>query len=397
MPRETNNGNVQSDFAPVGDSIVVAGPSSSLTLPGIIVSQIVSSLCENNSVIRIDVDPTDDFDAGLHRSQSLAAAHHSALANHIVNHRAPSNPRLRSQSFHEWIRPETRAAIAMVWPGIDNSWVRQFLAAAKAAHVKSMVMTISLPRAATSKLAALAESLFEANVVLVGNEREAEVLTRVFGSVGPKIEVHQALSLHGQEERTSIHRITAFLQKDSLETLATLLSAFDAIPEAWIEGYKLDIVMRYRGDVAERMVQESYHSDFVNLIGTDIASSDLNRLCAASSALIIADPTFDSRAFSIAVECGVAIVVLASTHLPDIGHGYIGALLADMDRPVSVHVALSHALRLADLRFPPPDSWNDLVHHIVGTSPLRAVRSLPTTVAGQTGTLSVLPASVSGT
>jgi hypothetical protein len=125
------------------------------------------------------------------------------------------------------------------------------------------------------------------------------------------------------------------------------------------------------------MVEESYHSDFVSLNGMDIASTDLNRLCASSSALIIADPAFDSRAFSIAVECGVAVVVLASTLLPEVGRGYVGALLADMSRPVSVRVALSHALRLADLHFPPPDSWNDLVNQLVGTTPLRAVPPLP--------------------
>jgi hypothetical protein len=371
------NNNFMSDFAAVGSSIVVAGPSSSLTIPGIIVSQIVSSLCENNSVVRIDVDPTSDFDAGLHRSQSLAAAHHSALTNHIVNHRAPNNARLRAQSFNEWIQPGARAAIAIVWPGIDNAWIRQFLAAAKSADVSSMVMIVSLPHSDMSKLAVRGDAMMEADFVLVGNTNEADVLARVFGSRGPKIEVHKALSLHGQEERSSIHRITAFLQKDSHETLATLLRAFDAIPEAWIESYKLEIVMRYRGDVVERMVKDSYHSDFVSLIGTDIASSDLNRICASSSALIIADPTFDSRAFSIAVECGVAIVVLASTHLPDIGHGYVGALLADMNRPVSVRVALSHALRLAELHFPPPDSWNDLVNHLVGKTPLRALPPLP--------------------
>jgi hypothetical protein len=377
MSRNFTNNNFLDGFAPVGSSIVVAGPSSSLTIPGIIVSQIVSSLCENNSVIRIDVDPTNDFDAGLHRSQSLAAAHHSALTNHIVNYRAPNNARLRTQSFNEWIQPGARAAIAIVWPGLDNSWIRQFLAAAKAADVASMVMSVSLPRSDVSKLVALAEVMYEADCVLVGNASEGEALAKVFGSHGPKIEVHQALTLHGHAKRSSIQRITAFLQKDSYETLETLLRAFDAIPEAWIESYKLEIVMRYRGDKAERMVEESYHSDFVNLIGTDIASSDLNRICASSSALIIADPTFDSRAFSIAVECGVAIVVLASTDLPDIGHGYVGALLADMNRPVSVRVALSHALRLAELHFPPPDSWNDLVNHLVGTTPLRAVPPLP--------------------
>ncbi|MGD0853369.1 MAG: hypothetical protein ABSA07_08430 [Acidimicrobiales bacterium] len=358
-------------------SIVVAGPSSSLTIPGIIVSQIVSSLCENNSVIRIDVDATSDFDAGLHRSRSLAAAHHSALTNPIVNHRAPYNARLRAQSFYEWIKPGSRAAIAIVWPGLDHSWIRQFLAAAKSAGVTSMVMVVSLPRPDASKLVAIADSMFKADAVLVGTANEAEALTRVFGTHGPKVEVHKALSLHGQEERSSVHRITAFLQKDSHETLATLLRAFDAIPEAWIESYKLDVVMRYRGDLAEKMVEESYHSDFVSLNGMDIASTDLNRLCASSSALIIADPAFDSRAFSIAVECGVAVVVLASTLLPEVGRGYVGALLADMSRPVSVRVALSHALRLADLHFPPPDSWNDLVNQLVGTTPLRAVPPLP--------------------
>ena len=82
--------------------------------------------------------------------------------------------------------------------------------------------------------------MFKADAVLVGNANEAEASTRVFGTHGPKVEVHKALSLHGQEERSSVHRITAFLQKDSHQTLATLLRAFDAIPEAWIESYKLD-------------------------------------------------------------------------------------------------------------------------------------------------------------
>jgi hypothetical protein len=375
--RNFDNNTFLGGLASSGTSIVVAGPSSSLTIPGIIVSQIVSSLCENNSVVRIDVDSTSDFDAGLHRSRSLAAAHHSAMTNQVVNHRAPYNARLRAQSFHDWIEPGARGAIAIVWPGLDNAWIRQFLAAAKAADVSSMVMSVSLPRSDVSKLMAFADSMYGADVVLVGNANEADALARVFGSHGPKVDVHKALSLHGQEARSSTHRITAFLQKDGLETLATLLRAFDAIPEAWIESYKLEIVMRYRGDVAEKMVEESYHSEFVSLNGTDIASSDLNRLCASSSALIIADPSFDSRAFSIAVECGVAVVVLASTHLPDVGRGYVGALLADMSRPVSVRVALSHALRLADLHFPPPDSWNDLANQLVGTTPLRAVPPLP--------------------
>lgn len=375
MPPIDDFNDVLGGFVKLGSSIVVAGPSSSLTVPGIIVSQIVASLAEENSIVRIDVDSTNDFDAGLYRSQSLAAAHHRTSAGDIVIRQAPSGSRLRAQAFREWITPDAQGAIAIAWPGLDNAWIRQFLSTAKTFGVPSMVMTISLPRSDHAKVFALAEFMYEADLVLVGNADESEYLARAFGHSGPKVEVHKALSLHGRANRSTTQQITAFLPKDNYETLATLLAAYDAIPEAWIESYSLQIVMRYKGETAEKMIAESYHSEYLNLIGTDISTTDLNRLCASSSALIIADPAFNSRAFSIAVECGVAIVVLASAQLPDVGHGYVGALLADKNRPVSVRVALSHALRLAELHFPPPDAWNELAHRLVGRTTLRAVSS----------------------
>jgi hypothetical protein len=386
MPPVNDFNDVMGGFVTIGSSIVVAGPSSSLTVPGIIVSQIVSSLSEANSVVRIDVDSTNDFDAGLHRSRSLAAAHHSTSTNNILSHQAPANPRLRAQAFREWITPNAQGAIAIVWPGLENTWIRQFLAAAKMAGVPSMVMCISLPRSDSAKVYALAEYMVEADLVLVGNAEEGETLGRAFGTAGPRVEVHKALSLHGRANRSGTQQITAFLPRDNYEILATLLAAYDAIPEAWIGSYNLQIVMRFKGDVAEQMVAESYHAEYVHLVGTDISTSDLNRLCASSSALIIADPAFNSRAFSIAVECGVAIVVLASAHLPDVGHGYVGALLADLNRPVSVRVALSHALRLAELHFPPPDAWNELAHRLIGKTTLRAVpTSMPLSESRQIG------------
>ena len=377
MPPNDDFNDVMGGFATIGSSIVVAGPSSSLTVPGLIVSQIVASLSEANSIVRIAVDSTHDFDAGLHRSQSLAAAHHSNSPGDVVTRQAPSNPRLRAQAFREWITPDVRGAIAIVWPSLDNTWVRQFLSTARAYDVPSMVMSISSPRTDHAKIFAQAEYMIEADLVMVGNIDESASLVRAFGSSGPKVEVHKALSLHGRANRSSTQQITAFLPKDNCETLATLLAAYDAIPEAWIDRYNLQIVMRYKGETAEQLVAESYHAEYTNLIGTDISTTDLNRLCASSSALIIADPAFNSRAYSIAVECGVAIVVLANTELPDVGHGYVGALLADMNRSVSVHVALSHALRLAELHFPPPDAWNELVHRLVGRTALRAVPSSP--------------------
>jgi hypothetical protein len=211
-------------------AIVVAGPSSSLTIPGIIVSQIVQAISERNSVLRIEVDSATDFDAGLHRSPSLAAAHHSAVPGNIVSYAAPGNSRLRAQAFEEWIPRDARAAIAFAWPGLDNSWIGQFLASAKVAGTPSMVVCVSLPKSNQAKVVALAEAMSEAELVLVGNATEADALSKAFGTAGPVVETHRALSLQGRAERSSIHQITAFLQRDNYQTLATLLTAYDAIP-----------------------------------------------------------------------------------------------------------------------------------------------------------------------
>ena len=74
----------------------------------------------------------------------------------------------------------------------------------------------------------------------------------------------------------------------------------------------------------------------------------------------VADPTADSRAFSAAMDFGIATVVLSSSSVPEVGKGYVGGLLADLAHPASVHVALRHALRLAELSFPSPDAWDEL-------------------------------------
>ncbi len=142
--------------------------------------------------------------------------------------------------------------------------------------------------------------------------------------------------------------------------LFSLLAAFDAIPEAWIEGYQLQVVMRNSDEAIPAMVASSYHFDHVRLISEDISSLDFEKLCSTSSALIVADPGLDSRAFSTAVNCGMATVVLAKSLLPEAGRGYVGGLMAELGKPASIYVALTHALRLAELRFPTPNpglSW----------------------------------------
>lgn len=348
--------------------IVVAGPSSSLTIPGIVVSQIVQALAQELPVTRIGINLGTDFDSGLHRAPSLAVAHDNVNGNEVTTFEAPVISRLRAQALRQWITPDVDHAIAFVWPGIDNTWIRQFLSIAKFCGSSTTVVCVSVPKSSRAQMVALADSMSNADLVLVGSDADVVALRANFGHIGPAVEMHRALSLHGRSLRSKKQQITAFLPRDNTDILEILLAAYDAIPEAWIPRYHLQVVMRHEGDKAPEMVAGSYHADYVELVGGNISSLDLKRVISSSSALIIADPTFDSRAFSIAVDCGIAVVVLATAKLPDVGRGYVGALLADMNRPVSVHVALSHALRLAELQFPRPDAWNDLVGRMTGSS-----------------------------
>jgi len=349
-------------------SVVVAGPSSALTIPGIVVSQIVETIAISHPVIRINVDDSIDFDSELFRAPSLAIALQRVDGAKMSVHVAPSHHRLRGESFDKWITSEVRAAVAFVWPGIDSSWVRQFIETANSVGAQTTVICASVPKSSPTKISNLAEFVSDADMILVGNESEAQALSSEFGIAGPLIETHSALSFGRIEQKSPVHEIMAFLPKNNTESLATLLAAFDAIPEAWIDSYQLEIVMRYSGVKVPEMIAASYHSEFVTLIGEDISSDDLERLVASSSALIIADPVFDSRAFLTAVGCGLPIVVLASAKLPGVGRGYVGALLADLSRPVSVYVALTHALRLADLQFPRPDDLDALIVRVLGRS-----------------------------
>ena len=346
--------------------VAIAGPSSSLTIPGIVVSQIVRVMARTNSVIRINVDDRSDFDSELFRAPSLAAALHDDVEGNVITYEAPRHSRVRTEAFHWWMSPDVNIAVAFIWPGIDSTWVRQFIAAARGVGATSTVVCASVPRANSSNIVDLADSIKDADQVLVGKESDAQVLRQEFGSRGPTIVTHEALQFSRGAARPVVHKIMAFLPKDNVESLATLLAAFDAIPEAWIDSYRLEVLMRFSGEGAPLLVAGSYHSESVTLIGADVSSEHLEELVSGSSALIITDPAFDSRAFSTAVDCGLPVVVVASARLPGVGRGYVGALLADLDRPVSVYVAVTHALRLSDLQFPRPEEWQALVDIIGG-------------------------------
>jgi hypothetical protein len=362
--------------------VVVAGPGSTTTIPGIIVSEIVQALSERAPVLRVEVDLGLDFTVGLHRAPSLAIAHSDEARNSVMVRRAPDSSRFRTQAFREWLADDVDTAVAYAWPGIDNSWIRQYLHIAQQAGARTVVAIASLPRSSRVRAVALAESVVRADVVLVGDPIDADALTSALGSSGPRIEVHPALSLANRISSTPRQQITAFLPRDSQTTLSTLLAAFDAIPEAWVHDYHLQVVMRHVGQIFPEMVANSYHADHICLIGEDLSATVLEELCAGSSVLGVADPGFGSRAFSTAVEFGIATVVLSSSRLPEVGRGYVGGLLADLTLPASVHVALTHALRLSDLSFPNPDGWDELAARMTNSAravPLRLLEpSTPT-------------------
>jgi hypothetical protein len=146
-----------------------------------------------------------------------------------------------------------------------------------------------------------------------------------------------------------------------------MMAAFDAIPEARISNYELQVVMRYNGSAMESIISNSYHARHVQLIGEDMTAGDLRELCDTSSAVSMADPELDSRAFSTAVDCGIATIVLGDSKSPIVGRGYVGGLMADGRDPASIHVAMTHALRLDELGFPNPRAWHELAECIIGS------------------------------
>ena len=342
--------------------VVVAGPSSSLTVPGIVVSEVVSALAALGPVTQIEVNVAPDFMSGLHRAQSLAHLHH--LRTDVVRHTAPANVRLRGQAFRDLITENTRMAIAYAWPTLDNSWIRQFLQVGRARGATTVVLWASLPESTRVDLTSMTDILFQADKVFVGEVADAISLAKAFGSNGPAIESCSALSLRGKRQRSDERQITAFLPSDSGNSLATILSAFDAIPEAWIDRYQLQVVMRHTDESIPELVASSYHSAHVRLITGDLTTDGLEELCFTSSAVSVTDPQADSRAFSFAAESGTATVVVGDSLTPKVGVGYIGGFVADRRSPSSVNVALNHALRLEDLQFPRPAAWEALASRL---------------------------------
>jgi len=346
-------------------SVVVAGPSSALTVPGLMVAEVTSSLARLAWVECVDVDLGTHYASGLNRAPSLAAAHARSHFTGVIHHRAPGAPRMRARAFREWLPSSLDLAVGFVWPGLDISWVPQLARAARSVEAEFTVLCVSPPNAGNFDAMMVARNVVDVDRVVIGTEEDAATLRRELGDTGPIIDVNRAVSLRGRKEQSVPRQITAFLPRNDARSLATVLDAFDAIPESWIDDYELTVLMRANDNVPRQLIASSFHARRVRLEGGTQSEARLREYCAGSSALILADPGLDSRVYAIAVRCGVATVVLAPSEVPPVGHGYVGGLLADVGRPASLLSALMHALRLSELQFPKPESWDGLASRLL--------------------------------
>ena len=337
---------------------VVAGPVSNVTIPGLMTAEVVGALASYSRVTEVPVNPSKDYDTGLHRARSLSANFRSAEDSQRTI-RLPLAATKRRNEFRQYFEDEVDLAVALAWPGIDNSWIGEFVHVARQARAKSVVLVVDHPSSEQGALS-LAREVANSDLVLVGDVMTATMLSVKLGTRRPVIEVHRALSLTGRNVGSRRKRMTTFLPRDDGQALIGVLRAFDAIPMDWIENYDLRVIMRYSGRKIPDHLAASYHRNHVELIGEDFSSLDVRKIVAESSAMSVADPAVDSRVFAAAVDLGVATVVLAGDMVTDVGRGYVGGLLADVKRPTSIYIAHNHALRLSGLRFPSPESWSDL-------------------------------------
>ncbi|MHB1570377.1 MAG: hypothetical protein ACYCRG_00105 [Acidimicrobiales bacterium] len=344
---------------------IVVGPGLALTIPGVIVTELVRALSRRALVTRIEVDLSEEVLTGLHRAPSLASVQRGVGQDRMVTLRAPMRAKDRARALRQWVDNSADLLIAYVWPGLDIDWLDDLLKVGRLRRVPTVVLCASLPGVRTSDLAALCSRAYGADRVFVGRTEDARTLRSLVGARGARVEVHPSLALTGRSSDECDQVITAFLPRDNVAALATVLTAFDAVPDEWINDRRLRIVMRHRGHRVEEAVGASHHAAQVELIDEEITESDLFDVVGSSAAIGIADPTDASRALDVTMDRGVATVAMVSSPAPALRRGYAGGLVASLARPASVHVAFSHALRLASLRFPSPDDWDALVRSLV--------------------------------
>ncbi len=95
------------------------------------------------------------------------------------------------------------SAVALAWPGIDNSWISNFIQVARQAGARTVVLVVAHPSSGHGDTS-IAREVAGSDLVLVGDIIDATLLSAALGTTRPEIEVQPALSLTGRPCETSI-------------------------------------------------------------------------------------------------------------------------------------------------------------------------------------------------
>ncbi len=177
--------------------VVVAGPSSDVTIPGVMTTAVVGALVAHADVQRVAVNLGKHHDAGLDRARSLTSNRQFADLGATPLLKPNVNWQRRPQ-FTEFFDRDVSLAIALAWPGINCSWIGDFVRVANAAGARTVVLVVSH---STSSQGAtlLAREVTDADLVIVGDVMDANFLGATLGRKHPVIEIHRSLSLTGRE------------------------------------------------------------------------------------------------------------------------------------------------------------------------------------------------------
>lgn len=147
--------------------------------------------------------------------------------------------------------------------------------------------------------------------------------------------------------------------------LEDLVQAFDAIPEAEIDGYWLTVVGEtWEGwTLPSALIARSRYRERITFVNHYVRDDEVAAFFAGADAVVL--PYHRSSAsgpLQVAMSCGLPVVVTSVGGLPEAAAGYAGALFVPPRDPSALGDALRQVAKLRGQRFADPRSWQQTVH-----------------------------------
>ena len=319
------------------------------------VSEITHFLANTYQVRRLEMDATQTFGLGLDRAPSLRSIQSAEFDVVRIPAVLPRRARLR---MVEDALTDVSAAVMVLWPGIDPASLAMLSRVARSRGIPFAVLLVRVD--GTTALNSIAPRDFDgARVIISGDESDTAVLR----GIAPVVRVHPALDLVPRSAK-GVNVVVVFVPPDGVDVLRSVVTAFDAIPEAWADNYRLHIITRLPSDSVRHIVDASFYRESIELTHAVLGDDEITRVCSQAAVVMIADPIYESRAYQTSADASLPVVLMTSAIVPDVPKGYPGTLVASSNRPVSIHVAMTHALRLAHVAIPNYGSWRSLLDEL---------------------------------